>query len=74
MFLEIDPEKHKDFVIGEGRNKVLHVNMMKALCGMLMVSIFCCNKFRKDIEAEVYKVNPCDVCVANKIKKASNVL
>ena len=61
-------------MIGEGWNKVLHVHMLKALCSMLMKSIVCCYKFREDIEAEGYKVNPHDDCVANKTKKASNML
>ena len=41
--------------------------MMKALHGVLMARVLHCNKFRKDIEAEGYQVNPCHVCVANKI-------
>ena len=52
MLLEIDPEKRKDFVIGEGQNEVLHVYILTALCSMIMARILCCNKFRKDIESE----------------------
>ena len=40
MLLNIDPEKHKDFVIGEGQNKFLCLHIIKALCGMLMASFF----------------------------------
>ena len=35
MLLEVDPEKHKDFVSSEVQNKVLCVHMLKALRGML---------------------------------------
>ena len=69
ILLEIDPEKHKDFAIGEGRNKVPHARMLKSSHGMLMASILCYNKFRENIEAEGYKVNPHDICVAKKITK-----
>ena len=69
MLLEIDVEKCKEFVIGEGRNEVLCTRILKASCGMLMASILCHNKIRKDIEAEGCKVNPHDVCVANKATK-----
>ena len=62
ILLEIDPEKHKDFVIGEGRSEVLHARM-------LMASLLCCKKFRENIEVEGYRVNPCDDCVANKMAK-----
>ena len=54
MLLEIDSETHKDFVIGEGRNNFLHVQMLKALYDMLMASVLHWNKFRKDIEEEGY--------------------
>ena len=43
--------------------------MLKALHGVLMVSILHYNKFRKDIEVEGYKVNPCDVCIVKKTIK-----
>ena len=69
MLLEIDQEKHKDFVISEGRNKVSCAHVLKAFHGVLMASVLCHNKFRKDIEEEGYKVNPHGVCVVNKTTK-----
>ena len=73
MLLEIDPEKHKDFMIGEDRNKVSHAYILKEFHGMLMASVLRCNKFRKGIEAEGYKVKPCDTCVANKTMKGKQL-
>ena len=67
MLLEIDPEKHKDFVIGEVLKKVLRARMLKAFHGMLMESILHHEKLKKEIEAEVCQVNPCDICATNKI-------
>ena len=43
--------------------------MLKALCVMLMASTLCHGKFRKDIEAEGYQINPHGICAANKIIK-----
>ena len=40
--------------------------MLMALCGMLIASLLHCKKFRSDIEAQGYEVNPCNICVANK--------
>ena len=67
--LEIDPEKYKDFAIGEGRNEVFHSLMLKSLCGMLMASVSCCNNFKKDFEAEGYQVKTCGIFVSNEMVK-----
>ena len=39
--------------------------MLKALYGMIKVSILYYKKFRTDIESIGYLVNPYDACVAN---------
>ena len=67
MLLEISPETYKDYVTYENGKKVLYVHMLKALYGMMKASILYYNKFRKDIEAEGYEINPYDPCVANKL-------
>ena len=67
ILLEIDKDKHKDFIIYCRKEKLLCVKMIKASHSMLMTSILCCKKFRKDIEVMWHKVNPCDTCIANKI-------
>ena len=40
--------------------------MLMALYGMLTSGILFYKKFRKDIEAIGFEVNPYDVCVANR--------
>ena len=40
--------------------------MLRALYGMLVSSILYYKKFRKDIEAIGFEVNPYDICVANR--------
>ena len=67
ILLELHPETYADYVVYEGKSKVLYVKMVKALYGMIKASILYYNKFRTDIEGIGYKVNPYDPCVANKM-------
>jgi hypothetical protein len=57
---------YNDYVINEGKHKILFVRMLRALYRMLLSSILYYKKFRKDIEAIGFKVNPYDICVANR--------
>ena len=66
MLFEISSE-YKDYVVYENGQKVLYVQMLKALYGMMKASLMYYNKFRKDIELEGYEINPYDPCVANKL-------
>jgi hypothetical protein len=65
MLLEICPGVHDKHVICEGKQKIMCVRMLKALCGMLVSSVLCHKKFRKDVEETGFEVNPCDMRVAN---------
>jgi hypothetical protein len=49
ILLEICPGVYDDYVINEGKHKILYVRMLKALYGMLISSILYYRKFRKDI-------------------------
>ena len=66
ILLEIDKDKHEDFVICHRKEKLLYVKILKALHSMLIASILHCKNLRKDIEV-IYEVNPCDIYAANKI-------
>ena len=50
ILLKIDKDKHEDFIICYGKEKLLYVKMLKTSHSMLAASIFCCKKFRKDIK------------------------
>ena len=50
MLLEISLVTYKDYVVYENGKKVLYVQMMKALYGMMKSSLLYYNKFRKDIK------------------------
>jgi hypothetical protein len=65
ILLELCPGVYDDYVIDEGKHKILYMRMLKALYGMLISSILYYKKFRKDIESIMFEVNPYDICVAN---------
>jgi len=65
--LEIDENKHKDFVIYHRKEKLLYIKMLKVLCGILVASISCYKKFRKDIEVIEHEVNLYNIYLASKI-------
>ena len=66
ILLELSLETFESHVFDKGNNKVLYVEMEKALYGMLQSSLLYYKKFRKDIESIGFKVNPYDSCVANR--------
>ena len=65
MLVDIDPLVYQDYVLYEGKNKILYVEMKKALYRMLQSSLLYYKKFRKDLEGIGFVVNPYDPCVAN---------
>jgi len=67
MLVQIDPDTHGPYLTKENGVSVLHLKISKALCGMMVSSLLFCRKLRKDLEQLVFKVNPYDICVANKM-------
>jgi hypothetical protein len=67
ILLEICPGVYHNFVVyeGKGQQKILYVQMLMALYGMMIAPLLYYKKFRKDIESIGFEVNPYDVCVAN---------
>ena len=67
MLVDISPHDYQDYVRFEGNQKVLYVEMIKALYGMLQSSLLYYKKFWKDLEEIGFKINPYDPCVANRM-------
>ena len=67
MLLELAEEVYKDFVVYENNIKVLYVEVLKALYGMLQASLLFYKKLKKDLESIGFKINPYDPCVANRM-------
>ena len=67
MLVRIEPEVYESYVIQEDNEKVVYVQVLKALYGMLQASLLFYKKLRKDLEEIGFKINPYDPCVANRI-------
>ena len=65
ILCEICPGVYDNFVIYEGKQKVLYVRILKALYGTMIASILYYKKFRKYIKSIGFEVNLYDICVAN---------
>ncbi|KAL7564335.1 hypothetical protein ACA910_007187 [Epithemia clementina (nom. ined.)] len=67
MLVEMNPEIYADQVIMETGNKVLYVFVTKAIYGMLVSALLFYKKLKKDLEEIGFKVNPYDLCIANRV-------
>ena len=65
MLVQIDPEKYGPFVVYEKNRKVLYVQVLRAIYGMLQSSLLWYQKLRQDLEQVDFVFNPYDPCVAN---------
>ena len=66
MLLQLAPEVYGKFVVFEKGQKVLYVQVLRAIYGMLQAGLLYYQKFRKDLEEIGFKFNPYDPCVANR--------
>jgi len=66
LLVEVAPEVYADYVVFENGKKVLYVQVMKALYGMLVASLLWYKKFKSDLQKDGFRFNPYDPCVANK--------
>ena len=71
MLVEINPELYGPAVVMEHGKKVLYVEVLRAIYGMLEAAILWYKKFRKDLEKIGFVFNPYDPCVANRNTKGS---
>ena len=67
MLVELAPEVCGPHATSENGVTVLHLEIVKAICGMLKSGLLFYRKLRKDLEEHGFVVNPHDICVANKM-------
>ena len=67
MLLADNPVLHEGHVVCENGKKVLHVAVLRAICGMLISALLWHAKLRKDLEENGFAFNPCDACAASKM-------
>ena len=63
--VDMSPTAYKDYVVIENGQKVIYLEILRAIYGMLEASILWYKKFQKDLESVGFKFNPYDACVAN---------
>jgi Reverse transcriptase (RNA-dependent DNA polymerase) len=67
MLVSLDPELYTPFVTEERNEKILYVELLKALYGTLQAALLFYKKLKKDLEGIGFTINPYDPCVANRI-------
>ena len=67
LLIEMVPEVYVPCVVFENGRKVLYVQILISLYGILISSLLWYNQFKLDIEKQGFKFNPYDAFVANKI-------
>ena len=65
--VEMDPLMYKDKVVYENGVKVIYLEVLKAIYGMLIASLLWYRKFRTELESIGFVFNKYDPCVANRV-------
>ena len=73
LLVEIDPSTYSPYITKEKRNDIIYVKVLKTIYGMLQSALLFYTKLPTDLEASGFKVNPCDLCVANKHVRGSQM-
>jgi len=67
LLVQLAPEVYGPHVVYENGKKVLYVQVLRALYGMLVAALLWYRQFRKDLESQGFVFNVYDPCVANKM-------
>ena len=65
MMVAADPSLYQPFVSNETGEAILYARLQKALYGCLKRALLFYEKLVGDLEANVFKINPYNSCVAN---------
>jgi hypothetical protein len=69
MLVALDPELYTPYISSESSEKIIYVELLKALYGTLQAALLFYKKLKKDLEGIGFKINPYDPCVANRTIK-----
>jgi Reverse transcriptase (RNA-dependent DNA polymerase) len=67
LLIKIDAEMYEPYVTYEGKEKVMYVELLKALYGTMRAARLFWEKLRAKLLEEGYVPNPYDYCVVNKM-------
>jgi hypothetical protein len=71
MLAGLNPELYGPYVVYEKNRKVIYVQVIRAIYGILEAALLWYKKFRKELEAAGFKFNPYNPRVANRQEKGS---
>ena len=71
LLVRCDPKLYRKYVVTEGRQCVLHVELIKALYGTLRAALLFWRHLSKKLVDWGFSINPYDWCVANKLIQGS---
>jgi hypothetical protein len=66
LLVEQAPQLYGPYVVMENGKRVLYLEVLRALYGMLVAALLWYRKFREDLESQGFVFNPYDPCVANR--------
>jgi hypothetical protein len=71
ILVPLNPTLYQGYVSQEGKDKILYVELLKAVYGTLQAALLLYKKLKKDLESIGFIINPYDPCVANRIIRGS---
>jgi hypothetical protein len=69
ILVKMNPTLYQEYVIYEERDKILFVQLLKAVHGTLQAALLFYKKLKKDLESIGFRINPYDPCVASRSVK-----
>ena len=67
ILLKMSPDVYHGYVVVENGKKVIYVEVLRAIYGMLESALIWYRKFREDLEEIGFIFNPYDACIANRM-------
>ncbi len=68
LLVEIAPDVYGGHIVYKRGTKVIYVQVLRALYGMLKAALLWYKKFRSDLEGIGFRFNPYDPCVADRMR------
>ena len=72
MLVQLSPEIYGPYIVFEKQWKVIYVQVLKAIYGMLQAALLWYNKFQQELEKDGFEFNAYDPCVGNKPRTDHN--
>ena len=67
ILIKVAPNEYAGSVVMEKGQRVIYVEILRAIYGMLESALVWYKQFRKDLESIRFVFNPYDACIANRM-------